>query len=486
MWLKQYGISMNGLPSQANRIAIFLIALQWGFVSCCFSSANAEEKPAWQNGISTWNGQDYDLPAISGNEKEFTLPTATPKEMPYTIPTNPGAANAVLSLPGRRLGTNPEAPKVVSAEDALSGITMPTDFADRSSWTASGSDDVNSGIKKWQAGPPLPKIDSAVDVQRSNLDFNAGMNAEPVSLSDARSNNESRTTLDLPAEFPATDAAGPGTAAGLGPGTDTESESVEVVEPFPSGQTPLTEQQNSNWQVSEPTPLQTEVTRWYQYPRRWMNGWDSHAEFGLDGSDGNANTLAIQAGMELKRKTDQYTLGMDINYRQASSRNKTTEENGRFNIDFDRLLGNTSWSAFVKHGMEWDRFKPFDLRLNLNAGTGYFWIRNDDTTLVTRFGAGASREIGAPMDDWVPEAVLGFEAERQMTARQKLKGKFDYFPAWEDFGNYRLVSDVSWEILLDGSENLSLKLAATDRYDSSPQGAKPNDVYYSLLLLYKF
>ena len=29
-------------------------------------------------------------------------------------------------------------------------------------------------------------------------------------------------------------------------------------------------------------------------------------------------------------------------------------------------------------------------------------------------------------------------------------------------------------------------LAATDRYDSTPQGAKANDIYYSLLLLYKF
>jgi putative salt-induced outer membrane protein YdiY len=194
----------------------------------------------------------------------------------------------------------------------------------------------------------------------------------------------------------------------------------------------------------------------------------------------------MQAGVELKRKTERYTLGMDINYRQASSRNKTTEQNGRFNLNFDRLLGNTSWSAFAKHGMEWDQFKPFDLRLNLNGGVGYYWLRSDIATFATRFGAGASREIGAPIDEWTPEAVFGMEAEKQLTSRQKLKGKFDYFPAWENFGDYRLVSDVSWEILLDGSENLSLKLAATDRYDSTPQGAKPNDIYYSLLLLYKF
>ena len=48
------------------------------------------------------------------------------------------------------------------------------------------------------------------------------------------------------------------------------------------------------------------------------------------------------------------------------------------------------------------------------------------------------------------------------------------------------VTDLAWEILLNDSENLSLKLAATDRYDSTPQGAKPNDIYYSLLLLVKF
>ncbi|WP_146516315.1 DUF481 domain-containing protein [Rubripirellula amarantea] len=249
----------------------------------------------------------------------------------------------------------------------------------------------------------------------------------------------------------------------------------------------IVEQINNQLNSSvETPPLREEVVSWYQYPIRWMKGWDSNAEFGIDGSSGNADTLALQTGLELKRKTDAYTFAIDVDYRQASSRDVTTEDNGRFNLDYDRILGDTPWSVFGKLGLEWDKFKAFDLRLNMNSGLGYHWIRTDDTTLVTRFGAGASKEFGSPDDAWTPEAVFGLEAERQLTSRQKVKGKLDYFPAWEDFADYRLVADVSWEILLDGSENLSLKVAATDRYDSTPQGARPNDVYYSLLLLYKF
>ena len=188
---------------------------------------------------------------------------------------------------------------------------------------------------------------------------------------------------------------------------------------------------------SEPAPLQQEVVQWYQYPSRWMKGWDSHAEFGLDGSDGNAETLAIQTGLEMKRKADAYTFALDFDYRQASSRGVTTEDNGRVNLDYDRLLGDSDWSAFGKLGLEWDKFKAFDLRLNLNGGLGYHWVRTKKASLVTRFGAGASKEFGSPDDDWTPEGVFGIEAERQLTSRQKIKGKFDYFPAWENANDYR-------------------------------------------------
>ncbi len=234
-------------------------------------------------------------------------------------------------------------------------------------------------------------------------------------------------------------------------------------------------------------PLEEEVVQWYQVPWRWISkGWENHAEFGLDGSSGNADTLAIQTGLEMKRKTKKYTFALDFDYRQASASNVTTEDNGRLNLDYDRLFNDSPWTLFGKFGMEFDEFKSFDLRLNMNGGLGYYWIRNDKTNIVTRFGAGASKEIGSPDDDWVPEAVFGFEADHQLSARQKVKAKIDYFPAWDDFSNYRLVTDLAWETLIDSSENLSLRLSLTDRYDSTPQGAKPNDFYYSALLLYKF
>ncbi|MCC9640758.1 DUF481 domain-containing protein [Rhodopirellula sp. JC740] len=243
----------------------------------------------------------------------------------------------------------------------------------------------------------------------------------------------------------------------------------------------------STGQPVESAPLEEEVVRWYHRPWIWMTqGWDNHAEFGLDGSSGNADTLALQTGLEMKRKTDAYTLALDFDYRQASASSVTTEDNGRFNLDYDKLLNNSNWSLFGKFGMEFDKFKSFDLRLNLNSGVGYHWIRNDTTNLVTRFGAGASKEIGAPDDSWIPEAVFGIEADHQLNSRQKIKGKLDYFPAWDDFSDFRLVTDVAWETLLSDSDNFSLRLSVTDRYDSTPQGALKNDFYYSALLLYKF
>lgn len=227
---------------------------------------------------------------------------------------------------------------------------------------------------------------------------------------------------------------------------------------------------------------------WYHYPWIWIprDGWDSSVEFGLNGSEGNTNSLSYATGANLSRKSDIYNLGINLNYRKTSSGGVDTQNNARANFDLDRAIAESAMSTFLKSGLEYDEFKAFDARVNVNAGLSYFWAKTDAATFVTRVGAGASQEIGSVEEDWKPEMLFGVDIKQQVNKRNKIYVKADYFPAFEDFTDYRVVTDAGWEILLDESANFSLKLAATNRYDSTPLGREPQDIDYTATLLYKF
>jgi putative salt-induced outer membrane protein YdiY len=231
----------------------------------------------------------------------------------------------------------------------------------------------------------------------------------------------------------------------------------------------------------------TEEVVWYN-PWSWIpkDGWSNSAELGTNGSAGNAESFSFQAGTRLKRKTDFTMFDVRLTHNRTTANSLETQNNALLYADFERFLGKSPWSLFVKNGLEYDEFKAFDLRFFLNSGIGYNFYNTSDLKLTSRFGAGTSREFGGPDERWVPEALFGLDYEHQITKRNKLIAKVDYFPEWTDFDNFRLITDVSWEYLLNQDGNLSMKLGALDRYDSTPNGRKPNDVNYSALLLYKF
>jgi len=225
---------------------------------------------------------------------------------------------------------------------------------------------------------------------------------------------------------------------------------------------------------------------WFD-PDYWFPAaaWEGGVELGINASEGNSETLNLRAGGNLKRKTEQFIFGVDLSYAKATANSVETRHNALLDVGSEWLLGDSRWTLFGDFGAEYDEFKAFDLRLTLDGGVGYQFIKNDISTLTGRFGAGVSREIGGPDNRFVPEAVFGLEYERQLTERQKLAAKTEYFPAWTDFDDYRLVANIGWEVLLDEEANLSLKLGLTDRYDSTPHGLRPNDIDYFVLLIWK-
>lgn len=214
--------------------------------------------------------------------------------------------------------------------------------------------------------------------------------------------------------------------------------------------------------------------------------WDTGIELGLNGSSGTNESLSIRTGGYVKRVSRFSKLDLSAYYNNTRSGRATTQSNAQLDLRNDWLLDDGSpWLLFSTSTLFYDEFQAFDMQVNGQLGFGYRVADDPIVSLIARCGAGASREFGGPDTAWIPESLLGFEYGRRLSTTQKLYSRLEYFPEWDQVGQYRLVAEAGWEIELVQPTNMSLKMAANDRFDSTPEGADPHLVNYSVLLLLK-
>jgi Protein of unknown function, DUF481 len=226
---------------------------------------------------------------------------------------------------------------------------------------------------------------------------------------------------------------------------------------------------------------------WYR-PAQWFGpmAWDTGIELGLNGSSGTNEALSVRTGGYIQRESRFSKLDLSGYYNKTTTRGETTQNNATVDARNDWLLDDTSpWTLYGTGNLFYDEFQAFDAQVSANSGVGYRFVYDPKVNLIGRFGAGSSREIGGPDDRWVPESLVGFEYSQRLSVTQKFYSKLDYFPEWDQFGEFRVVADIGWEVELLDPSKLSLKIAAGDRYDSTPNGAEPHLLNYSVLLLLK-
>jgi putative salt-induced outer membrane protein YdiY len=266
--------------------------------------------------------------------------------------------------------------------------------------------------------------------------------------------------------------------------TDITPIPIEVHLPLPASADHALE--NDPTDPSELLEL-SEPPIWYQ-PMQWFGPapWDTGLELGLNGSSGTSDTLSIRTGGYVKRESRFSKLDLSAYYNRTTDGGAATQNNAQADVRNDWLLDEQSpWTLYGTLNVFYDEFQAFDLQTSGNTGVGYRFVHEPGLEMMARVGAGTSREIGGPDDRWVPESLVGFEYSQQLSATQKFYGKLDYYPEWEEIGEYRMVADTGWEIELVQPSNLSLKISASDRYDSTPNGAEPHLLNYSVLLLLK-
>ncbi len=214
--------------------------------------------------------------------------------------------------------------------------------------------------------------------------------------------------------------------------------------------------------------------------------WEGTVELGLNGTQGNTETLDFRFGTEAKRKTKRSVISLDFDYSKKTTQQIETASRAFLDWRCERLFHESPWSCFVHGTVDYDEFKMFDVRVAVDIGLGRQLVQTESTSLAARMGAGFSHEIDSPDESYVPEAVFGLDFEHRLNSRQKLSASAEYTPDVTAFADFRLQTRAGWELLIDKEMNLSLKLSVLDRYDSTANGAKPNDLDYSAVVLWKF
>jgi putative salt-induced outer membrane protein YdiY len=240
-----------------------------------------------------------------------------------------------------------------------------------------------------------------------------------------------------------------------------------------------------------PTPLPVDqVIRLPAVPpvvEKKIKLWEGSLQFGMDGSEGNSQSMNLRFGFDAKRRTDVHLLFMNADYTRLTSNYDTTTNKLYSQIRYERIIRDTDWSIFEGATGEYDHFQPYNFRVTDFAGLGYWLFKSSQASLKSRFGGGFSHDFGGIHDNiFSPELLVGFDYERRISDRQRLTAMLEYMPNVTDIQTYRINSQAGWELLLDKETNLSLRFAVRNRYTSNPGSGKPNDLDYAALLMWKF
>ncbi len=164
---------------------------------------------------------------------------------------------------------------------------------------------------------------------------------------------------------------------------------------------------------------------------------------------------------------------------------ETTEDRYSLEGQYDYTIRDqTFWFAAAR--FDHDAVNDLDLRTIVTGGLGYMIIDREDTAWQVTGGISYRNEQydGEPESSEVGLSV-GSNYQRLLSRNLNLTHDLRFIPAFSDFGDYFLVSDLG--LVTSLSERFSAEFRFIFDYDSTPAtGAQKDNYKYFLGLGYKF
>ncbi len=228
---------------------------------------------------------------------------------------------------------------------------------------------------------------------------------------------------------------------------------------------------------------EAESSGWFAWPPV-LEQWDTRFKAGVDGTAGNNQRFTTRLGLDVDRKTETFVWASQFDYVVTTSAGVQIENEAIWDGRFERLDKDHPAAWFVHSNVEYDRFTAFDVRLTLDGGLSYYFVRDPDLSFKARTAGGTSREFGVPGAEYIPEFSYGLEFQWKPSKRHELKAKTDVYSDVRDFSNFRATTRATWRMRVDSADRVSIQFELLNRYDSTPNGKEKYDLTYSMQLVW--
>lgn len=204
------------------------------------------------------------------------------------------------------------------------------------------------------------------------------------------------------------------------------------------------------------------------------NKWEKSAAAGLTLTKGNSDTLLFTADVKAQKKwkAEEVGLGASASYGEDSDvkNNETLRGFGQWNHLFTERF-----FSYVRLDALHDAVADVEYRVTLSPGAGYYFIKNDRTTLSGEAGPGVVFEKQGSDETIYFTARVAERLQFKINERSRLWQSVEFLPQIDDLNNFIINAEIGIEA--DLNKNWSLRVVAQDTYDREPApGRKENDI----------
>ncbi len=205
--------------------------------------------------------------------------------------------------------------------------------------------------------------------------------------------------------------------------------------------------------------------------------WSGNLRSGLNGSNGDSDTLNFNAGFNLQRRSlkDRTTLNAEYIFQQSDG---DTDENKWFSdLKYDYFITDDLYS-FSLFRIEQDEASDLDLRTILSTGLGYQWIERKDLKFSTEAGVSwLYEDYSTDMGENKVTARLAYNYENDLWDKVKFFNNFEIFPQFSDPSDFFLTTTAG--LRTNVSKTIFTEAKVIYEHDSTPaEGTGKNNVNY--------